>query len=539
MTFLVINSFAINQIITYDFVNEIENSTILLRNFTGMFRPQIIHSSIRLTNGGYAKKHNNAVIFPMMIDDTSEIEHYSFSLYISRGAEGAGFALVNTNYAFDDSLSFKAESWEMPNFEKSFGLGIDVYNPQTSHWFDEWGNFYGREEREISLHWDNKEIFKMMSPVEFRADLMASSFKTFDITIQYITAGALINLAIEDTVVIHNYFIPEMCQYNKQAVFGASTSELTTTVILDSFTFLTEGKAPEYHIIESVTLMKNEVFHSQRQNVEGLVFFPDAVVNADKVILILDLSGPDGGVSDWDVGASIYLTDDDGTKYEILRYITPYRRPYKWKVDISDFLPLFKGSKEVSAHISTWEPKQEDPKEQKGWKVTAHLDFYRGFVEKKAFAIENLWSGNFEYGNPEEPMKENLRDFYIKIPNDSKSAILRIVTTGHGMSPNFENAAEFRPADRWVIINNVKYHNLLWKTDNYLNPCRPQDGTWKFDRAGWAPGDIVRAWEIDLDQYLQEEFLEISYIPDDYINHTRGSTWEPFHKIEAQVIFFK
>jgi hypothetical protein len=254
----------------------------------------------------------------------------------------------------------------------------------------------------------------------------------------------------------------------------------------------------------------------------------------------LVLDGPEGGVSDWDVTGAIYLIDSDKTRYEILRYITPYRRAYTWKVDVTDFLPLFKGTKTIQGRVDTWETVVEDITKQKGWKVTAKLDFYVGANSiRHPIEIHNLWSGSFEYGNPNEPMKDMLKDFKIKVPSKAKSGKLRITVTGHGMSPNTDNAAEFRPSERTVVINNDEYYNLLWKTDCYLNPNRPQDGTWKFDRAGWAPGDVVTPWEIDLGAYIKAgSVLNISYIPDDYVNTNKGEQWAPHHFIEAQVIFY-
>src|SRR3712207_7924990 len=57
----------------------------------------------------------------------------------------------------------------------------------------------------------------------------------------------------------------------------------------------------------------------------------------------------------------------------------------------------------------------------------------------------------------------------------------------------------FMPSKRTLTVTGnatqKTWDNILWKTDNYLNPCRPQGGTWKYDRAGWAPGDIVRSEE--------------------------------------------
>ena len=533
--------FSVNQKNNYDFTDEIQNENILLRNFQGRFSPKLQNGYVQLINGGYAKNHNNAMILNDIIGSHSEEEHYSFKMYITRGAEGAGFALVNLKYTTDDSLSFKADSWEQPNFLKSFGVGFDVYNPQTSAWFDENGNFYGREEREISIHWDNKEIHKILSPIEFRATPMGSEINKFDIKIKYVTAGAIINIAINDSTVISQYFIPEMIQYDKKAVFGASTGELTCSVVIDNYQLTTSGQAPKFILNDTMQLLENEIFHAERREVENFVKFKKLSSKVDKVIMTLDLSGPEGGVSAWDVGAAIYIIDKNNVRYEICRYITPYNRPYIWKVDVSDFLPLFDGDKKVFAKVDTWETKTDDPNMQKGWKVNVKLDFYAGNEEVKAFEVQNLWSGYYEYGNPDKPLKEHLSNFKINIPKNTKAGKLRIVVTGHGMSPNSENSAEFRPSERTVIINGEEYYNILWRTDCYLNPCRPQDGTWKFDRAGWAPGDIVHAWEIDLNKYINQKnrTIEFSYLPDDYENTNRGEHYPPHHWIDTQVIFYK
>ena len=530
----------------YDFEDEEINKTLILQNYKGRVPPRIDEGYINLMRGGWASNHNNAVIFPDVIDGAAEVEHFTFEIYITRGAEGMGLALVNTEYVDDDSLSFYAESYEKPNFEKSFGLGIDIYNPQSSHWFDEFGNFYGREEREISLHWDNKEIFKMQSPIEFRSDGMSSQINKFDLYLKYVIAGALVSVAVNDTTIIDNRFIPEMTQYQKRPVIGATTSDLTCNVIIDSFAFKTEGNAPKFHLLTSNLLFENEIFHAENRRPERQITFPINSQQADKVILTIDLGGPEGGVADWDVTAAIYLVDTDSTQFELIRYITPYRRAYVWKTDITHFLPLFDGTKTIIGRIDTWDTVTEDPAEQKGWKLTAKLDYYIETLSPpltlnpKPFEVHNLWSGSFEYGDPENPMKDKLKDFELIIPKEAKTGLFRVTVSGHGMSPNTDNAAEFRPSERTIVINGDEYYDLLWKTNNYLNSCRPQDGTWKFDRAGWAPGDIVHPLEIDLEKYVnQGGTIKFSYIPDDYINIDKGEHWAPHHFIEAQVIFYK
>jgi len=547
----------------YQFNHEEQEQALILRNYQGRFRPRITDNYLELINGGRATNHNNAVIFPDLINNEAAIEVFIFSLYLTKGAKGAGLALVAKSLTQDDSLSFKAESWEMPNFPGALGLGINVYNPPTSHWFNEFGNYYSRPEREISIHWDNQEKIRVLSPVEFRSDEHLSRAYKFILTVHYLTGGAVVNVAIEDTLVINDFFIAEMKQYEKQPVFGGSTTELTCSIGLTEFSFQTSGVCSRYHLLETQALLSNEIFHSANQRPEYFITFPLNTNQADQVILTLDLSGPPGGVSDWDVTGTIYLVDEKETQFEILRYITPYRRPYVWKVDVTHFLPLFIGTKKIIGRLDTWEPVADDQQQQVGWKVTAKLDFYQTLEKEKSgtvpnhqnnsqetelliirdlkpFLVQNLWSGSFEYGNPEYPQKGMLKDYHIEIPRGAKTALLRITTSGHGMYPNSDNAAEFRPAERWIYINGDEYYNLLWKTDNYLNPCRPQDGTWKFDRAGWAPGSIVHSWNINLEKYiLQDQIINISYQPDDYINNHKGETWDPFHIIETQIIFYQ
>jgi hypothetical protein len=536
---LMLYTFLISTSVLYDFTDEHQNETLILKAYTGRHAPMLGDGYLQLMQGGYAKHHHNAVIFPDIIPSTPEIEYHSFGMFITPGAHGASLLLINTELVISDSLAIVPTSWEAPNVPKSFGIGLDIYNPQTSAWFDEHGNFYGREQREISLHWDNVEQFKVMSPIEFRANPMEFSSKRFDLTIQYVLAGALISFAIEGTTIIEDFFIPDMYQYEKRPVIGASTGELTTTVVLTEYCFTTTGVAPQTTLLTSMMLLNDEVFHAGRRDMKSTVSFPKPTSRADRVIMTIDLSGATGGVSAWDVGAAIYIYGDDGQRYEIVRYITPYNRGYIWRVDVSDFLPLFMGKKEIYARVDTWETVTENPDDQRGWKVSARLDFYRGKVERKSFMVQNLWNGNFEDGNPEKPLVENLSDTVLSVPRGAKSAKLRMVVTGHGMHPNTDNAAEFRPALLTVVINGIRHEHLLWKTDCYLNPVRPQDGTWKFDRAGWAPGDVVSAWEIDLTHLLPEGTIHFSYIADDYINIGRGDHYPPHLTFASQVIYYR
>jgi len=96
------------------------------------------------------------------------------------------------------------------------------------------------------------------------------------------------------------------------------------------------------------------------------------------------------------------------------------------------------------------------------------------------------------------------------------------------------------PSDRTVYVNRHEFKNQLWKTDCYLNPCRPQGGTWKFDRTGWAPGSVVEPWQINLTEIVKtDRELKVEYVPMSYRNTSEGDHYKPHHWIESQMIFYE
>jgi hypothetical protein len=76
---------------------------------------------------------------------------------------------------------------------------------------------------------------------------------------------------------------------------------------------------------------------------------------------------------------------------------------------------------------------------------------------------------------------------------------------------------EFTPAARTLKCNGELFENVLWRDDCYLNPNRPQFGTWKFSRAGWAPGDVCHPWLIDVTSCVEPGKPALfQYVPQKY-----------------------
>jgi hypothetical protein len=125
----------------------------------------------------------------------------------------------------------------------------------------------------------------------------------------------------------------------------------------------------------------------------------------------------------------------------------------------------------------------------------------------------------------------------VETPN-VRRAIVATTVTGHGMNPNSNNAAEFFKLWRKLSVNGTAYKSDLWKEDNYLNPCRPQGGTWKYDRAGWAPGSVVEPWIVDVTKQIQKRSV-FEYEIEPYVNKSPVAGNPARHIIESVLVLWR
>lgn len=425
--------------------------------------------------------------------------------------------------------------WEAPRLLRAFGVGFDASNPPNRDPFRGSGNIDDRPQHEVSLHWDGLEIVKRTTTADFRD----GKPHAVQLNITFVTGGADVTLKLGDEVVYDAYFIPSMTPFAGRPVFGARNTKTAGDVMIDDFTIALLGQSePREPPLTIVALdhMLNDRAHARN---EAVVEFPEDTSRFGRIICRLRLDKPEPRFDPWDRIAHIWIEsmedegDEESDRVELLRYITPYDRGYAWQADVSDFRPLLRGKKRITQECMTY---------AEGWVVSVAFDFYPGPppADRVATDVIPLWSGSPEIGNPDKPVSEFYTQRQVHVPPHAAAAKLRMVVTGHGMSPNSGNAAEFLPIGRTLTINETAYENKLWKDDNYLNPCRPQGGTWKYGRAGWAPGDIVHPWEIEVPKVaLQAKELTIEYTLDPYVNENRGQTSPPIHVTEAQLILYR
>lgn len=427
-------------------------------------------------------------------------------------------------------LERPAWGWEAPNLRHAFGIGLDASNPVNRDPFKGSGNAMDRPQHEISLHYDGLEIIKKTTATEFRDEKPHA----VSATIEFVTGGADVTLTLDDETVFDRFFIPGMTAFHGRGFFGARNGETAGDVLLDDVSIAESGRvarpAPPTRVVVFDRVL-NDKDHATNTSVVDL---PASLDGVGRIIATLRLDAPESRFDPWDRIAHVFIENEDGTdRTEIIRYITPYHRGYEWAVDVSDLRPRLTGRKRVVQECTTY---------GEGWIVSLALDSYPGPAPGGLVASDviNLWCGNPVIGDPDHPPGEFYTPKEIAIPEGTAAAKVRLVVTGHGMSPNTSNAAEFMSIGRTLRANGHAFTSTLWKTDNYLNPCRPQGGTWKYDRAGWAPGDVVRPWLVDVTGALAGgRTLSLEYILDDYVNTARGTTNAPTHTTQSQLILYR
>ncbi|MHC5009419.1 MAG: peptide-N-glycosidase F-related protein [Planctomycetota bacterium] len=471
-------------------------------------------------------KSSAAVGFPAPTSERVRHVEARWTLILNTGTEGVGFAWLATEAYGTEGAAPEVEAWEAPNLPKSFGVGFDASNPPNRDPFRGSGNVYDRPQHEVSLHFDGMEIVKRTTPMDFRDE----EPHAVRLRLAFVVGGAEIDLWIDETAVYEGFFLPRMTAYVGRPAFGAHNAENAGDVLLDDVSFACREvvAAPEAPLtVLAIDHQLNDKAHPKH---EATVTFPADTDAYGRIVATLRLDQPETRFDPWDRFAAVYAYDDGGERFEILRYITPYHRGHVWHVDVSAYRPLLRGERRIEQVCHT---------QGEGWVVTVEFAFYPGPADRYATHVVGLWSGKAVIGNPEKP----LADFYVPrtvaVDETVEAAEVRLTVTGHGMAPNTNNAAEFMPIERTLTVNGEEFTNLLWKTDNYLNPCRPQGGTWKYDRAGWAPGDVVRPWVVDVTHLMGDGSLEIGYGLAPYVNEGRGRTWEPYHHTEAQVVLYR
>ncbi len=244
----------------------------------------------------------------------------------------------------------------------------------------------------------------------------------------------------------------------------------------------------------------------------------------DAITLDFALSCPNGLCDHWDrygtIGVVRWPGAEDEGYVEIARFITAYRLPAAWSLDVTDLRPLLKGDATIRVFIDTWVGPGHAQGE--GWLVDASLDFKGGIPSPRAIEVFPLWYQNFSYGNPDAPVDTQVLPTSFTPPADATSFALRSHITGHGFG-NVDNCAEFCPRIHGYQLNgDGGFARSVWRDDCPETAVPDQLGTWTYPRAGWCPGADVIPWTMDATaDVLPGVENTVVYAVDDYVNTCR------------------
>ena len=473
-------------------------------------------------------EHKTSVAFERTASGESRRIEATFRVSLSGQNEGFSFALLHTGRfdtkgaAWDPQPTRKTPpealrtpDWAEPNLWDSLAIGFDTWSPKDEDWFNANGNFYGRPEREVSLHWDGREIANVLCPTE----LATGELTDIRVVVEFVTGGAEVTVHVGETRVYERRFIPHVLPYESRAAFGFHGKG---EAFLDDVRVGFEALPTPMPAPISVEALRKAWAAPGRGLVKREVDLLPQSVEVDRIVLTVTYSGPMQR-DYWDRGAAVYAWDEEGTRFEICRVTTPFMlwdTAYRYDVDVTHLAPLLQGRRTLAIMVGS--------NVGCGFLVDVSLTYYRRPAGAprgpEVLKLENLWTGRAHF-NKAGHVKEFFAQQSVSVPEGAKRAFVRICVSGHGIM-------EFTKLGRTLTVNGKDFKNMLWKTDCYLNPQRPQFGTWKFDRAGWAPGAIVEPWVTDVSDLLQPGgTLTFDYAPDPF----EAEKWAD-HWVEAQVI---
>lgn len=465
-------------------------------------------------------------------------------------ARGVGVVVYDTAEYPRGLILPDAFTWDEPNAPYAVAIAFDTHNPPPTDteettdadgkpryplgWFDGHGNWYDRPQRELSVHLDGTEISNILCPIEYRTARPVP----VTVSLRFTPGAGLLDVAVGGETVIDDLPLLGLRPFTP-GVRAGSADDLGA---IDEPTLETTGVASDDAMARPVRVgvFDRRFVHSGDRTPSVDADFTGVPDRVARVVATLTLGEPEVGYDHWDKKGvfDLFVPNEhdpnaEPARFELLRFITPFRKGWTWRADVTHLLTLMKDTRRVRCDIGT---------SMKGWLVSLDLDFYPGTPGLEPIAVVPLWSGEVEIGNPDNPPGRTFVERTVTVPSGATHAAVYTTATGHGMEPNTDNAGEFMPLGRTLTASSeageiIEWNNL-WNEDVYLNPCRPQRGTWKFDRAGWAPGSLALPWRVDVSRLIVPgSTVTIGYELDPYLNEGRGKTWAPHHWTDSVLVF--
>ena len=501
--------------------------------------PVRVGDTFRLLDAANSPNQSNAVALDADIPSACESVSLRCKVRVLAGGDGGAFAFLSTaEYGRRGPAPFVA-SWVEPNLRGTFAVGIDVHDPKDEEPFSPRGNYQGLPEREVSLHWDGREIVKRVAPSEFRGD-----FADCEITVRHVVGGADVTVKLGAEPVYDRYFVPGLVPYESRLAIGAGTrADAVTQFDVKDLRVALGSPTKAVRAPKRVQVFNHVLTDNKKTAFEADADLPPIEWAFGRVTMTVEIHDAGDAWDEWDRCGEVSVVLPDGTKRGIVPFITSYRTPCRWDVDVTQFRPWLAGKTRLEVAAGTTFYKD------RGYMMSVSLDFHHGAMEAEPYRVVPLWVGTASYKSDANHFADFFAPQTVPIDADATAARLFVTTTGHSQ------VGEFTPSKRTIVFRADKdaatpaeqrFENTLWKTDCYLNPNRPQFGTWKYSRAGWAPGDVVRPWWIDLTPHVVPgKSASLVYEPQAYDfsgeeeKPTAAQVAEASHNVRAYLILYR
>jgi hypothetical protein len=215
-------------------------------------------------------------------------------------------------------------------------------------------------------------------------------------------------------------------------------------------------------------------------------------------------------------------------RYELARYITPYGNGlslgtgWTWTFDVTDYRKLLADSVHLTA--GNWQEL-----------LDMRFEIIKGTPSRDIISIQNIYSGGYNFGNPNDPIDNYLLPVTVNIPSNAVTAKWKSRITGHGMDTP-ENCAEFCPKNHYFKVNGIQqFSKLVWRDNCDVNPLYPQGGTWVYDRSNWCPGAEVWTYDFELTPFITPGTASV--LDHDVQPYSSTGGWN-YYQIEDQIVTY-
>ncbi len=186
---------------------------------------------------------------------------------------------------------------------------------------------------------------------------------------------------------------------------------------------------------------------------------------------------------------------------EIMSFVTPYGKGLNlgingktWYYDVTDFTPLFKGSKRLVMSLGGQYQEQMD----------VDFLFIVGTPPRNVLEFNQPWQGAARDGGASiGSIFNDTRFNALNIPllSAGKFFKVRSTITGHGSEGEFQQNGGV--VNHYLNVNGgANEYAWILEKDCGSNPIYPQGGTWLYHRQGWCPGQTSSLKEFDFTQYV-------------------------------------